>query len=131
MKTSTSLFLTLSFLIISCSTEPDTKNDQFLVKVDSIEFSNSITLGDTLYISFYGTIGNNGGYWFERFENTIQDKNIDLKVWGKYKIAGAQADVMVYLEGRKFNFVPIIKGDHKIIVHQPDGTTIEEIVNIK
>lgn len=131
MKTNISLFISLSLLIISCSTEPDTKNDQFLVKVDSIELLKTITLGDTLHISFYGTIGNNGGFSFERFESTVHDKNIDLKVWGKFQVAGAQLDVMVNINGRKFNYVPTNKGDYKIIVHQPDGTTIEETATIQ
>ena len=125
------MFLTFSVLFISCSTEPETNNDSFLVKVDSIGLSKTIALGDTLHIAFYGTIGNNGGYAFDRFESNVENNSLGLKVWGTYKSAGAQAAVMVYLDGRTFGFVPTTKGDYTIVVYQPGGTTIEDSVVVQ
>lgn len=138
MKLNILLFLSLLLCNISCTTGLDSNDVQhlvndglFWVKVDKIELSKTITLGDTLHISFYGTIGNNGGYSFERFDSSLEGNNLNLKVWGKYNVAEAQADVMVYLDGRKFNFVPVTKGDYKIIVYQPDGSKIEENVIVQ
>ncbi len=99
-----------------------------MIKIDRVELEKTVTLGDTLRIAFYGTIG---GYSFDRFESTVNRNSLELKAWGKYKTDGAQADVMVYLDGREFDFVPDTKGDYTIIAHQPDGTTIEETINIQ
>ena len=131
MKVNILLFLSLLLCNISCTTGLDSNDELFLIKVDKIELSKTITLGDTLHISFYGTIGNNGGYSFERFDSSLEGNNLNLKVWGKYKATGAQSDVMVYLDGRKFNFVPVNKGDYKIIVNQPDGSKIEQNVIVQ
>ncbi len=128
MKTSIFIFLILVFMVNSCSTEPDNQYDHFLIKIDRVELEKTVTLGDTLRIAFYGTIG---GYSFDRFESTVNRNSLELKAWGKYKTDGAQADVMVYLDGREFDFVPDTKGDYTIIAHQPDGTTIEETINIQ
>ncbi|MGD9900117.1 MAG: hypothetical protein AB7T22_13420 [Calditrichaceae bacterium] len=84
LKTSIFIFIILVFMTNSCSTEPDTEYNQFLIKVDSIQLAKTIALGDTLRIEFYGTIGTNGGYSFERFESTL-NRNHSIKIT-KYSV---------------------------------------------
>ena len=127
------IYLVLLFFIVffSCSTEPENKIEIFLIKVDKIEVSQFINLGDTLSILFFGTIGTNGGYSFDHFESTSNNNSLELKVWGQYKVANAQATVMVYLDGRKYKTVPSNIGDFTISIHQPDGSSIKHIVKIQ
>jgi len=54
--------------------DDDEQETYFLIKVDSIDLADTITTSDTLYISFYGTIGTNNCYSFYQFyAETVMD----------------------------------------------------------
>ena len=59
----------LGYMIIlpGCVKFDDDNNEQetyFLINVDSIDLADTITTSDTLFISFYGTVGTTGCYSF-------------------------------------------------------------------
>ena len=131
MKTIYVLLILLSFLLTCCSTEPEKNKNNFVVKVDKIELAKEISLGDTLLITFYGTIGYNGGFSFDRLESSVVDNKIYLRVWGKYIPDSKQATVEVLLDGYKYSIVPSSKGIVTVSVRQPDNSVIESNVVVK
>ena len=107
--------------------DDDTEQETyFLVKVDSIDLADTITTSDTLFISFYGTIGTTDCYSFYQFyPETIVD-TINVEVWGKL-VPGENCDsVMVYLEGEQLNIINFDEGTYFVHVKQPDGSLLTD-----
>jgi hypothetical protein len=121
------LFMTSS-VILSCSTDANSGSDIFIIKVDSIRLPRAVMLGDTLNIRFYGTIGSNGNYSFDRFESSMENTTLNVTAWGKVVHNDVATQVMVYLDGKTYAFVPTRTGAYRISIHQPDASTLEDTV---
>jgi len=98
----------------------------FLVKVDSINLADTITTSDTLFISFYGTIGTNGCYSFSHFYPETNVDTIDVEVWGKLAPGDDCTSVMVYLEGEQLNIINFDEGTYFVHIKQPDGSLLTD-----
>jgi len=98
----------------------------FLIEVDSIDLADTITTSDTLFISFYGTVGTTDCYSFYQFyPETIVD-TIKVEVLGKL-LPGENCDsVMVYLEGEQLNIINFDEGTYFVHVKQPDGSLLTD-----
>ena len=98
----------------------------FLIEVDSISLADTITTSDTLFISFYGTVGTTDCYSFYQFyPETIVD-TIKVEVLGKL-LPGENCDsVMVYLEGEQLNILNFDEGTYFVHVKQPDGSLLTD-----
>ncbi|MCK4312043.1 MAG: hypothetical protein KAW88_04845 [Candidatus Cloacimonetes bacterium] len=120
------ILIGILFSIFSC-TEPDYESYTFIIPVDSLLIPDSIVLNDTLEIRFFGTIGNNGCYSFEKFESIEQQTSIQLTAIGKFTGAGVCTCVMVDLEESYF-VTPSITGQYYIEVLQPDKTVLRDSV---
>src|SRR3990172_2069264 len=104
--------LLISASLGSCSpTEgPSTDPVMFQVKVDSIAHVPSIVLGDTADIRFFGTVGTDGCHSFSHFLVIRQPTSVDFAVWGKRTMASFCGDVMVYLNGNTYRYIPSQRG---------------------
>lgn len=92
---------------------------EYTIQVDSIQAPDTIALGDTLFIKFYGTIGNSGCFSFSRFVGGVNQRNIDITVLGKYAMGQNNCPaVMQYLNGIKLKVDPVSPGPNVIHVHQ-------------
>ena len=118
--------LCILFSIFNC-TNLDYESYTFIIPVDSLVIPDSIVLNDTLEIRFFGTIGNNGCYSFERFESIEQQTSIQLTAIGKFTGAATCTSVMVYLEESYF-VIPSLAGQYYIEVLQPDNTVLKDSV---
>ena len=125
--------LALSAALASCSLifGPDAHIELFRVEVDSLRVAQSPVVGDTLRIAFYGFIGPNGQYSFAYFEASREPYRLDITVWGKrVDDGGPHHDAEVHLRGREYALASLHAGDLLIVVHQPDGVTLEYVVNV-
>lgn len=109
-----------------CTTDPDKRPIQFIVKVDSISHPSFATIGDTVAIQLFGTIGPDGCHSFSRFEDTIQPMQLDLTVWGQRTPDHVCPTVMVYLDGKEYTVVVTQQGWYSINIHQPDGSILRD-----
>ncbi len=117
----------LIMYFFSCKKENEPNYEYFLIKVDSVNVPESITANTPFEIDFFGTIGTNGCFQFSQFETNIFEKEIQIKVWGKYdKNAKSCPTVMVYLEGQTLRQSIIENGNYTLKVIQPDNTYLEE-----
>ena len=119
----------------NCTNEPDEENSEFIeykIQVSSISFPDTISLSDTLVIKFSGEVGTDGCHRFSRFESNINSDEIYVTVWGtKPNYATACPAVMVYLNWKEFKCKLTKRGMNKIIIHQPDNSTLTDYVFVK
>ena len=98
----------------------------FLIEVDSISLADTITTSDTLFISFYGTVGTTDCYSFYQFyPETIVD-TIKVEVLGMLAPGENCDSVLVYLEGKQLIYVNFDEGTYFVHVRQPDGSLLTD-----
>lgn len=127
-------FYLLLLLILFSSCEKDTKTDyeSFLIQVDSIEVSNTITANTSFDISFYGTVGTNGCYEFSHFLTEKTNNEILIEALGNQDVgANICASVMVYLNGENLNYLIEESGDYLIRIKQPDNSFLEKEISVE
>jgi len=108
----------------------------YLIQIDSIVFADTIKVTDTLSVKFYGEIGTDDCYKFERFEKIDLDESdpansMKLKVWGKHEDTGDCNPGIVYLDGAEIRITGMAKGNFNIFVVQPDGTIMVGLVFVE
>jgi len=131
------IFVMAGLLVWSTGCKKDDNSSKdFLIQIDSIVYPDTIQLTDTLNVKFYGTVGTDGCYSFNRFEkvdlaNDDPASAIKFKVWGKYEDTGNCTQQIVYLDGAEIGINGFIKGAFSILVIQPDGTIMTGLVYVK
>jgi hypothetical protein len=114
----------------------DGPDPDFLIQIDSIVMPDTISLFDTLSVKFYGEIGPDGCYKFDRFEpvdrdGSEPDNSMKFKVWGKHEDNGNCSQQIVYLDGAEIRITGIAKGNFNVFVIQPDGTIMVGLVYVE
>lgn len=132
------ILIGLALFVYNCTNEPDEENEEipdyveYKIEITEIELPDTISLADTLVVKFYGEVGSNGCYRFSRFESNVNSDEIRVTVWGAYpKNAEACPAVMVYLIGKECKIKLTNRGMNKIIIQQPDNTTLIDYVFVK
>ena len=120
-------------LFTSCIKFDEDEEEQysyFLVEVDSINLADTITTGDTLFISFYGTVGINNCYSFSHFYPETDEDTINVEVWGKLAPAENCISDTIYLEGEQLQVFNIYEGTYFVHVRQPDGSLLTDSLTV-
>lgn len=127
-----SCFICFLFLMGGCNVgSSGLSYKEYTIQVDSIQAPDTITLGDTLIVRFYGTIGDDGCYSFSRFVGGVTDRNIDVTVLGKYAMGqNACPSGMQYLNGVGLKVDPVSPGPNIIHVHESTPPDIYDTVFI-
>ena len=102
----------------------------FLVEVDSIILPDTITITDTLHISFYGTVGTNKCYSFSHFYPQTDEDTINIEVWGKLAPGENCDSGLVYLEGEQLNIVNFNEGTYFVHVYQPNEGLLTDSLTV-
>ena len=110
--------------------EEEEQESYFLVKVDSISLADTITTSDTLFISFYGTVGTTGCYSFSHFYPQTNVDTIDVEVWGKLAPGENCDSGLVYLEGEQLNILNFDEGIYFVHVYQPSGSLLTDSLTV-
>lgn len=121
------------FSVFSCGIfdRNDDDNDTFLIQVDSIHVPESIVLGDTIDISFFGLIGLNGCYYFSHFEEFEADNSIEIEARGGHTPGQFCTDEVIMLDGRTHHYSPETPGTKMIRVLRPEGGPLEQTVEVE
>ena len=110
--------------------EDEEQDIYFIIEVDSIHLADTITTTDTLFISFYGTIGYNECYSFSHFYPQTNVDTINVEVWGKLAPGENCDSVMVYLEGEQLIIINFDEGIYFVHVKQPDGSLLTDSLTV-
>ena len=116
-------YLTLFILLNTCTTSSqpeDQKYSLYRIQVDSIAAPDSIILGGTIKLQFYGVVGTDGCHSFSHFEAQEDPYQLILTLWGQREQADACPTVMVYLDGKEYLVTPLQRGLYTVTVNQPD-----------
>ena len=123
------LIFVLGILLIFCSKE-DKDEEFFKIRVDNVEYPESIARGDTITFRLFGTIGTNGCYSFSHFEESKGELFVELTVWGKRTQAYVCTEVMVYLN-KEYSVLADKRGTFILRINQPDGKVLNCPVNVE
>jgi hypothetical protein len=117
-------------LPVSCNHEKG--YDYFLVKVDSIQFTNAAVANEPFDINFFGTIAGNGCFSFSNFNVRQDNSDIIIEAWGKAETnVSVCPTVMVYLTGHKVTHSVQYPGNYNIKVKQPDNSWLVRQIIVK
>lgn len=109
----------------SCSTEPESHVEYYLLKVDSIQHADKVRLNSTITITVSGLAGYDGCHSFSHFDGIATPTSIDLKVWGKVVPDQVCLQVLVpYKE--EFSVTVKERGIYRIKIYQPDGSALKD-----
>ncbi|HWP82189.1 MAG TPA: hypothetical protein VNN76_06005 [Bacteroidota bacterium] len=115
----------------SCTLDQQPQSKLFIVAVDSVNHPPSLSVGDTLTLRFYGTIGTSACYAFSHFDTKRDGNIITITVWGKYTPADVCATVMIELKGMEYKISTLEKGNYTINIRQPDGSYLQRSVRVE
>lgn len=120
--------ISLLFGTYGCKTnDPDTV--EYIISIDSILHADTITAGDVLDIKFYGTIGENGCYAFERFEPVYNNNVLSITSWGLHTESEMCTQQIQQLNGLSLQVSDLPAGNITIEAIQPDNESplIQEV----
>jgi hypothetical protein len=121
-------------LLGSCTdgTHPEYFAQRYIIEVDSVSIPAALTAGDTLEARFWGYVGPNSCHAFEGFAVDHGPHRVDLTLWTKYfrRTGSGCAQALVFLDGEPYRYGPLPPGDFTLVVHQPDGSTLEYVVPV-
>ncbi len=110
--------------------EEEEQETYFLIEVDSISLADTIATSDTLFISFYGTVGNTSCYSFYQFYAETVVDTINIEVWGMLAPGENCDSGLVCLEGEKLNIINFYQGTYFVHVKQPDGSLLTDSLSV-
>ncbi|MDP3442532.1 MAG: hypothetical protein Q8T08_06675 [Ignavibacteria bacterium] len=123
-----------ALVFTSCNKNRNTSEEEYLIKVDSIQLADTVKLGENFTIKFYGIIGENGCSSFSRFITDKTANEYAVQVIGKRKV-GPQlicTEILPLLDGKTTTFTADSIGSVKIKVINPgvDQSFEKEVVVI-
>lgn len=100
-------------LIASCGKkEEENSVEEFLIQIDSVVVPAQISRGELLPVQFYGTIGPDKSYQFDRIISETDSVKTSFMLIGKRDIKLQTTDsVTQYLDNISFQFYPIYPND--------------------
>ncbi|HEY9115899.1 MAG TPA: hypothetical protein VIN10_14465 [Bacteroidales bacterium] len=138
MKKSTFIlaFITIFGIIAAISTsckkdDPAPTQEYYVIKVDSIIYPDTITVGDTLKIKFYGLVGENSCYQFAQWNNEFDVDLIQLTTMGIHYLTQECYEGITYLDGAEYQLRGVPKGSYTIKIVQPDNSTMDSQLYVK
>ncbi len=107
-----------------------TKGREFLIHVDSIQVADTIMQGDTLDIAFFGTIGTNGCYSFNRFDVDFTGDSINIGAIGSFSGGDVCPEVLVKLDGAVLQITNLTVGKYYLVIKQPETASLTKEVMV-
>lgn len=103
---------------------------EFIIRVDSIHVADSTPASQTLDIEFFGTIGPNGCYSFDRFDGNFSGDSILITAIGVFSGDEVCPENIPLLDGAVLQVSNLIPGDYTVAVKQPDETYLTREITI-
>jgi hypothetical protein len=111
----------------ACLTAP--ADQPFVIRVDSITGPTAVPAGVSTLQHVWGRVGPDGSYRFSGFSLTRSAVQLDVTVNGLHTPSGSCAAGIVELGGETLRIDPIIPSVFTIVVHQPDGATLQRVLH--
>ncbi len=131
---SATLLSVLFFGIVFTSCKKDSSGpntESYIITIDSILHADTIDFGTELTIKFYGIIGTDGCYSFDKFEPEYTEGVLSITTWGIHTLDVPCTENIPYLNGSILLVNQIPAGTMIINAVQADGTMISQSVFVK
>lgn len=130
--TAFAIIISLTVMIWSgCKKDDGPKIEEYIIQIDSIIHPDTINFGSDLNIKFYGLIGPDGCYAFDRLEPKYDVGELAVTSWGKHTFLKNCTEQLVYMNGNTLLVSSIPAGDLTIKAIQPDGSSITQNIFVK
>ncbi len=127
------VFILLTVTWSGCKKDSGPKIEEYIIQIDSIVHPDTINFGQDLSIKFYGLVGPNGCYAFDKLvpEYISETNELTVECWGIHTFNDVCTEVIVYMDGQELLVSDVPVGDLIIKGIQPDGSAISQKVYIK
>jgi hypothetical protein len=107
-----------------------TREESFVIQIDSVEAPAIVQPNTAFDVRFWGTVGSNGCYAFHHFETQRTTDRLDVTAMGTHTVGDDIACTMaiVELRGKPLSVSKLEADSLRIVVHQPNGSTIMKVV---
>jgi len=127
-----SIFSIIAVISTSCKKDdPAPTQEYYVIQVDSIIHPDTIMVGDTLKIKFYGLVGENSCYQFAQWSNEFGIDYIQLTAMGLHYLNRNCVDGVTYLNGAEYKLFGVPAGDYTIKIVQPNDSTMNSPLHVK
>ncbi len=111
----------ISMLGISCNRDTKHEFSYFLIQVDSIHAPDSVQLANKFTLRFFGTIGENSAFSFDKFDLQQHDNKATIRAIGKQHTgkASLQPTTTFYLDNQSIELKADTIGDFYIEIENP------------
>ncbi len=124
-------FLSLVFLVLAACEDSTTPGRTFVIRVDAVEAPPSVGRDAPLSLRFQGVIGPVLCPRFVRFDALQTTTRVELTLIGRFENpGGACPTALAELRGREYIKAPPHADSVQVVVHQPDGSTLELEVKV-
>ena len=125
------LFGITAIISTSCKKDDSPEMQNFIIKIDSIIYPDTISVVETLTIKFYGMVGPNNCYKFANLSNYFDVGLIQITTNGVHYLDQDCDTTPVFLKGLEYMLYGIPKGDYNIKIVQSDNTTLNSLLYVK
>ena len=130
-----SLILLIFFIIcvklLSCKSDTSGAND-YLIDVDSIHAPDSVIANKAFDIVFFGVAGLNTCQHFKTFNIGYNQNDVHIEAWGTDDSNGrACGEAINYLNGYKVTLNLFPQGVYRILIREPNATTLVKQILVK
>lgn len=123
---------TLSGCVKDEPTPPENYLEEYQISMDHIEVPDQVAPDQPLVVKLHGIVGPNSAYSFDHAD-TVQSVSVyELKLFGVQDTNPDMSHLQVLIEwrGREFVKQPPHVDQVRVVVHQPDGTILKQIVPV-
>jgi len=124
----TILAITSVLIWSGCKKDDGPVIEEFIIHIDSLIHADTINFGEDLSIKFYGPIGPDGCYAFDRLVPEFIEGELVVTNWGIQTFDDVCTQAAVYMNGHELLVSEIPAGNFVIIAMQPDGSNITQNV---
>lgn len=114
-----------------CNKDNGPSTEEYIIQIDSIVHPDTINFGEDLSIKFYGPIGPDGCYAFDRLEPEYTEGELAVVTFGVHTYLDICTQTSVYMNGNELRVSEVPAGDLIIKAIQPDGSSITQNVFVK
>jgi hypothetical protein len=101
---------------------------EFVVRVDSISGPTAVSGGIPAQQRLWGTVGPAGCTAFKELRTTRLPSQMDVTVIGERVDGACASGAPTALNGLVVQIEPLILGNFLLVVHQPDGSTLQRSI---
>jgi len=130
--TALAVLFSITVLIWSgCKKDDGPNTERFIIQIDSIVHPDTINFGADLSIKFYGPIGPDGCYAFDKLVPDLIEGELVIVSWGIHTFEDICTQSAVYMNGHELLVSEVPAGEFIIKAVQPNGSAIIGNVFVK